>query len=144
MTEKRKTIVVTRASSGFGEMTSRALAEAGHTVHAGMRDTDGQNSLSAAKAHDPTATHAVRLVAIDMDVSSQESVDHAIAEILSTIQGSMFLSAMPDTWCSSRSKHSRNQEPDMPRQYPAELRRQAWERMLAGEAVKDPTAFRSS
>ncbi|MGD0344370.1 MAG: transposase [Acidimicrobiales bacterium] len=33
-----------------------------------------------------------------------------------------------------------HQEPDTPRHYPAELRRQTCERMLAGEAVKDLVA----
>ncbi len=32
-------IVVTGASSGFGAMTVRALADAGHSVYAGMRST---------------------------------------------------------------------------------------------------------
>ena len=30
-------IVITGASSGFGELTARALAKAGHTVYASMR-----------------------------------------------------------------------------------------------------------
>ena len=32
-------IVVTGASSGFGTMTARALAQAGHIVYASMRET---------------------------------------------------------------------------------------------------------
>jgi NAD(P)-dependent dehydrogenase (short-subunit alcohol dehydrogenase family) len=32
-----KTIIVTGASSGFGALTSRALADAGHLVYAGIR-----------------------------------------------------------------------------------------------------------
>jgi NADP-dependent 3-hydroxy acid dehydrogenase YdfG len=37
----KKVIVVTGASSGFGALASRALANAGHAVYAGMRDTKG-------------------------------------------------------------------------------------------------------
>jgi len=33
----RKVILITGASSGFGNLTARALARAGHTVYAGMR-----------------------------------------------------------------------------------------------------------
>ncbi|WP_415401015.1 hypothetical protein [Tateyamaria sp. SN3-11] len=34
---EKQIIVVTGASSGFGEMTAYALADAGHTVYASMR-----------------------------------------------------------------------------------------------------------
>ena len=34
-------IVITGASSGFGALTARALAPAGHTVYASMRDISG-------------------------------------------------------------------------------------------------------
>ncbi len=33
----KQVIVITGASSGFGALTARALAKAGHTVYAGMR-----------------------------------------------------------------------------------------------------------
>ena len=36
-------IVISGASSGFGELTARALAKAGHTVYASMRETAGRN-----------------------------------------------------------------------------------------------------
>jgi len=39
-----KIIVITGASSGFGALTARALAKAGHTVYASMHDTTGQNA----------------------------------------------------------------------------------------------------
>ncbi len=42
-----KTILITGASSGFGAMTSRALADAGHTVFASMRDVEGRNRRAA-------------------------------------------------------------------------------------------------
>lgn len=68
--------VVTGASSGFGAMTVRALAEAGITAYAGIRDTAGRNASAAASA---TAA-GVRVV--DMDVSSQDSVDAAVRQVL--------------------------------------------------------------
>lgn len=36
------TVIVTRASGGFGAMTVRAPAGAGHTLYAGMRDTTAE------------------------------------------------------------------------------------------------------
>ena len=38
-------ILVTGASSGFGLMTARALAEAGHIVYASMRETRDRKSV---------------------------------------------------------------------------------------------------
>jgi NAD(P)-dependent dehydrogenase (short-subunit alcohol dehydrogenase family) len=41
-------VVVTGASSGFGNLTARALAEAGHIVYAGMRATADRNAPAVA------------------------------------------------------------------------------------------------
>ena len=45
-------IVITGASSGFGALTARALADAGHTVYAGMRETTGRNAPQVNAAAD--------------------------------------------------------------------------------------------
>ena len=37
-------ITITGASSGFGALTARRLAEAGNTVYATMRETGGRNA----------------------------------------------------------------------------------------------------
>jgi NAD(P)-dependent dehydrogenase (short-subunit alcohol dehydrogenase family) len=75
-------ILITGASSGFGAMSARALAQAGHTVYAGMRDTAGRNAPQAAAAADHASEHGVRLQAIELDVQSQASADAAVARIL--------------------------------------------------------------
>jgi NAD(P)-dependent dehydrogenase (short-subunit alcohol dehydrogenase family) len=74
-------IVITGASSGFGALTARALADAGHTVYAGMRETTGRNAPQVQAATDYATEYDVDLRAIEMDVNSQESVDAAIARI---------------------------------------------------------------
>ena len=45
----QKVIVVTGASSGFGNQAARALARAGHTVYAGMRGTADRNAKAVAE-----------------------------------------------------------------------------------------------
>lgn len=78
----RNTIIVTGASSGFGAMTARALADAGHSVYAGMRDIGGRNRDAAAEARRYAAEHRVDLAVVEMDVSTQASVDGAVSAVL--------------------------------------------------------------
>ncbi|HEX6394893.1 MAG TPA: SDR family oxidoreductase [Acidimicrobiales bacterium] len=80
-----KTIVVTGASSGFGAMTVRALADAGHVVYAGIRDLDGRNKSAAEDASAYARTHSVDLRTVELDVSDQESVDTAVATIITEV-----------------------------------------------------------
>lgn len=77
-----KIIVVTGASSGFGLMAAQHLARAGHTVYASMRETEGRNATQVAKVAEFAKQHGADLRAIELDVSSQPSVDAAIAKII--------------------------------------------------------------
>lgn len=79
----KKVIVITGASSGFGQLMSHALAKAGHTVYASMRDTSGRNKPQVEVAATFAKDNNVDLRTIELDVSSEESVNGAIQQIIS-------------------------------------------------------------
>lgn len=78
----KNVIVITGASSGFGALTARALADAGHTVYAGMRETTGRNAPQVKAAADYAREHGVDLRSVELDVASDASVDQGIASII--------------------------------------------------------------
>jgi NAD(P)-dependent dehydrogenase (short-subunit alcohol dehydrogenase family) len=77
-----KIILITGASSGFGALSARALARAGHTVYAGMRATQSRNAPQVAAAAQYAADNGVDLRSVELDVQSDASVAAGINRVI--------------------------------------------------------------
>ena len=75
-------VLVTGASTGIGHLTARALAAAGHTVYASMRDVAGRNAPRVRELRDWAFANGHDLRTLELDVLSQASADAAVAAIV--------------------------------------------------------------
>lgn len=80
--QQKYVIVITGASSGFGALTARTLANAGHTVYASMRETTGRNLPQVEAVARYASENKVDLRTVELDVASDTSVEAGIAQII--------------------------------------------------------------
>ena len=78
----KQVILITGASSGFGELAAKALAKAGHIVYASMRGTTGKNAPHVSALADFAKANQVELLTVELDVSSQDSAQKAVDTIV--------------------------------------------------------------
>ncbi|KZS50991.1 SDR family oxidoreductase [Rhizobium anhuiense] len=78
----RKVVVVTGASSGFGNLTVQELARRGHTVVATMRDVAGRNAQVRGDLIDAVKAEGHVLQVLEMDVTDEASVNSTIEQVV--------------------------------------------------------------
>ncbi|WP_275785359.1 SDR family oxidoreductase [Pararhizobium gei] len=76
-----KVVIVTGASSGFGNLTVLELARRGHTVVATMRDVEGRNAKVRTDLIDSSKAEGHELQVLEMDVADEASVNSTIDQV---------------------------------------------------------------
>jgi NAD(P)-dependent dehydrogenase (short-subunit alcohol dehydrogenase family) len=74
-------VLITGASTGIGNLTAQALARAGHTAYASMRDPQGRNAGRADALLALGSREHLDLRIVELDVQSQDSADAAVAAV---------------------------------------------------------------
>lgn len=100
-----KTILITGASTGFGRDTAETLNPAGHTVFASMRDPQAKNREHA------QALRKQGIEVVELDVSSDASVDRAVKEVLARAGRIDVLVKTPVSHRRGSPRHSRQSRP---------------------------------
>lgn len=77
-------VLVTGCSSGFGKLTALLFARHGHTVFATMRDVEKAGPMAEVAAEE-----GIDVRVLELDVTDTKSVDSAIAEAESTVDGAL-------------------------------------------------------
>jgi NAD(P)-dependent dehydrogenase (short-subunit alcohol dehydrogenase family) len=75
-------VLITGTSSGFGRLTAQTLARKGHVVFASMRGVTGKNAGAARELGAWAEQEKVKLHVVELDVTSDASVDAAVRTIL--------------------------------------------------------------
>jgi NAD(P)-dependent dehydrogenase (short-subunit alcohol dehydrogenase family) len=82
MSNQGQVVIVTGASSGFGQLISKTLAREGFIVFATMRELSDRNANAAAELREFGRKSSQTLHVLEMDVSSDCSVENCIGEAL--------------------------------------------------------------
>ncbi|TCQ99410.1 SDR family oxidoreductase [Neorhizobium sp. JUb45] len=78
----KKVVLVTGSSSGFGRLTAEALARAGHTVYASMRDIAGRNAANTGQMRELSQKEGIELRPLELDVQSEASANAAVETLI--------------------------------------------------------------
>lgn len=87
MASTKQIYLITGASTGFGALSARALAKDGHTVYAGMYSHDGNTAQYEQDLQTFNKANGTDLRPISLDLLSEDSIDAAVKQILSSGRG---------------------------------------------------------
>ncbi len=82
MNTERKVVLITGSSNGLGKLTAETLADDGHIVYASMRNSETKNKAVKEEMEAYAQQKDVSLKVVDMDVTDDDSVAAAIAEVV--------------------------------------------------------------
>jgi NAD(P)-dependent dehydrogenase (short-subunit alcohol dehydrogenase family) len=82
MAREPSSVLVTGCSSGFGELTVKTLARAGHHVFAGVRGVASRNADAARRLEDWARRQGARLEVVELDVTDAAAVQRAVERVL--------------------------------------------------------------
>jgi NAD(P)-dependent dehydrogenase (short-subunit alcohol dehydrogenase family) len=85
-------VIIMGSGTGIGRLMARTLAQAGHTVYATMRFVEGRNKAKADEVRAFADEHKLDLRPLELDVSSNASIDAAVRTVVEQQAGSMFFS----------------------------------------------------
>jgi NADP-dependent 3-hydroxy acid dehydrogenase YdfG len=111
----KQVIVISGASSGFGALAARALARAGHTVYASMRDSTGRNATQVAAVARYAADNQVDLRTVELDVTDEASVESGVAKIVADCDRLDVIVHNAGHMSLARTRSSRPARPQTPR-----------------------------
>lgn len=86
-TNDPKTVLITGASTGFGNLTTRRLLQQGYRVFASMRAPEGRNQGHADDLNKLASSIKADLTILDLDVTDNASVERAVASVLAAAGG---------------------------------------------------------
>ena len=88
-------VLVTGTNSGFGDLITRTLVQNGYTVFATMRELEGRNAASADAFRSFSDGQSGRLHVLELDVTSDKSVERQFGRLSNSKIASTLSSTMP-------------------------------------------------
>lgn len=79
---RQQVVLVTGSNSGFGRLTAETLAQQGHMVFAGVRESEGRNAAATGELRVLAEAERLSLRVVELDVSDDGSVERAVEEVV--------------------------------------------------------------